>query len=67
VCLWKDFKERMGVSATFSMFFNLETLVQHVEGLDSLVLTFSPSEIDNIIQNIHADKVPNLDGFNGTF
>jgi hypothetical protein len=57
----------MGVSATFSMFFNLETLVQHVEGLDSLVLTFSPSEIDNIIQNIHADKVPNLDGFNGTF
>jgi hypothetical protein len=57
----------MGVFATPSMLFNIETLVQRVEGLDSLVLPFSSTKIDNIVRNLSADKAPGPDGFNGNF
>jgi hypothetical protein len=59
-CLWKDIKEIMGIYATPSMLFNLDSLVQRVEGIDSLVMPFSSSEIDSIVWNMWLIKLPTL-------
>lgn len=66
-CPWKAFKERMWVSDSPIMVFNLADLIQPVEGLHSLITPLSTDEIDNIVQNMPSDKAPGPDGFNGRF
>jgi hypothetical protein len=57
----------MGASGNPIMLFNLDDLVQPVEGLEKLVLPFSHEEIDKVVQNMPSDKAPGPDGFNRKF
>lgn len=66
-CLWKTFKEKMGVSDRPIMCFNLPELIQPVEGIHPLIIPFSTEKIDNIVHNMPPDKVLGPDGFNGRF
>jgi hypothetical protein len=66
-CLWDDFRRRMGASNNPIMLFNLDDLVQPMEGLENLVLPFSHEKIDKVVQNTPSDKAPWLDGFNRNF
>jgi hypothetical protein len=66
-CLWKTLKERMGVSDSPFMCFNLVELIQLVASIHSLIVPFSTNEIESIVQNMPPDKAPRLDDFNGRF
>jgi exonuclease III len=63
----RSFKERMGVSHSPSIPFDLENLITRVPGLDDLSVPFTKQEIDKVIKMIPADKAPGPDGFNGLF
>jgi hypothetical protein len=61
------FKERMGQSRGIKMGFNLDRILQLVEGLDLLTRDFEKEEMDLIIKHMPADKASGPDGFNGLF
>lgn len=65
--LFQSFKDRLGVSASPVMAFNLGELFTPREDLNDLVRPFSTQEIDNIISHLRDDKSPGPDGFNGLF
>ena len=65
--LWTSFKNRMGVSSSPKMHFDLPNLVQAHHDLSSLVQPFTTEEIDLVIKMLPIDKVPGPDGFNGLF
>ena len=65
--LWLNFKNRMGSSHGIEMCFDLSSILDRVEGLDSLTKVFSKEEMDNTVKNIPIDKSPGPDGFNGCF
>ena len=48
------------------MLFNLEELIQP-EDLSELEAPFSMDEFDQVIKDIHSDRAPGPDGFNGLF
>ena len=62
-----SFKNRMGVSNSPQMAFDLDSLFGRHIDLNSLVDMFSTQEIDSLISIIPADKAPGPDGFNGFF
>jgi hypothetical protein len=49
------------------MLFDLPSLIQPIQVLDSLSSTFSKEEIDSIVKFMPLDKSPGPDGFNGLF
>jgi mannosylglycoprotein endo-beta-mannosidase len=61
------FKERMGQSRGITIGFNLDRILQPVEGLEVLTRDFEKEEMDLIIKHMPADKAPRPDGFNGLF
>lgn len=65
--LWCSFRNRMGVSNSVTMDFDLRALVPTCSSniLQSLVAPFLKSEIDSIIKMMPAEKSPRPDGFNG--
>ena len=65
--IWDSYKQRMGMSNGIHMGFNLDSLLQRVEGLETLSRPFEKEEIDDIIKHMPADKAPGPDGFNGLF
>ena len=65
--LWLNFKNRMGTSHGIEMCFDLSSILDRVEGLDSLTKVFSKEEMDNTVKNMPIDKSPGPDGFNGLF
>ena len=65
--LFMAYKSRMGVSLNPQMHFDLQHLIQLDVDLSSLVEPFTIEEIDQVVKNMPADKVPGPDGFNGLF
>lgn len=65
--LFNTFKECLGTSKPTNMRFDLNRVIQKVEGLDVLSAPFSTNEIDAVIKEIPSDRAPSLDGFNGCF
>jgi retron-type reverse transcriptase len=64
--IWKEFKDRMGVSSNTEMLFDLHDLISPTD-LSSLSQPFSREEIDKVVASIPVDKAPGPDGFNGLF
>jgi hypothetical protein len=62
-----SFKNRMGVSHTPDICFDLDELFTRVDGLGDISAPFTKDEIDKVIKSIPADKAPGPDGFNGMF
>ena len=65
--IWNTFKARMGVTTQPVMLFNLESMIDPSEGLESLTELFTQLEIDAVIRHMPWDKAPGSDGFNGHF
>ena len=49
------------------MGFNLEELINPVEGVECLTVPFTTKEIDDVVREMPNDKAPGPDGFNGQF
>lgn len=65
--MWSSFINRMGMTSSPTMLFDLASLIHQVDGLDSLVSPFRTDEIDSIVKRMPNDKAPGPDGFNGLF
>jgi hypothetical protein len=65
--LWNSYREQMGHSEGVTMQFDLQRLIQKVDGLDELTLPFQQKEMDDVIKEMPADRAPGPDGFNGMF
>lgn len=65
--LWSSFRQRMGMTSSPTMLFDLSGLFTPIENLDSLVAPFHTDEIDCIVKRMPPDKAPGPDGFNGLF
>ena len=65
--LWNSFKNRMGVSQTTTMHFDLQSLITPRTSLQPLVEPFEIEEINSIVKKMPTDKAPGPDGFNGLF
>ena len=65
--IWTIFRNRMGVTSSTIMHFNLLDLITRHGDLLSLVLPFTHEEIDAVIKQMPSDKSPGPDGFNGMF
>jgi hypothetical protein len=64
--LWVAFKNRLGISESPTMAYNLsDLLIAH--GLCGLDDDFSQDEIDTVIKNLPNSHAPRPDGFNGLF
>jgi hypothetical protein len=63
--LWNDYKNRMGTSEGIDMQFDLERIINPVEGLDSLTVPFSKKEMDEVVMSMPVDRAPGPDGYNG--
>ena len=53
--IYQAFKERLGKSGEFQMKFNLQNIINRVEGLDQLTVPFTTDEIDAVIKEMPAD------------
>ena len=49
------------------MGFDLEELIDKVEGLDDLTHPFTQDEIGTVLKDLPTDRAPGSDGFNGLF
>lgn len=65
--IWNSFRGRMGITTNPVMAFDLASLIQTHEGLQSLTEPLQTIEVDNIVKRMSADKSPGPDGFNGHF
>ena len=65
--IWEAFKDRMGKSKFNHMIFNLNELLQPIEGLNHMENPFSKEEIGNIVAGLPNNKSPGLDGFTNEF
>ena len=57
----------MGHAKGIQMGFDLQNLIQKVDGLEDLSLPFTDSEVDVVIKNMPSDRAPGPDGFTGLF
>jgi hypothetical protein len=65
--LYTAYKERLGQSRPIHFLPELQSLIQQVDGLNSLSAAFTREEIDEVIKELPTDKAPGPDGFNGMF
>lgn len=65
--LLNTYKERLGVSSTPTMKFDLASIIKQVDNLDSLTTPFTHQEIEDVVKSMPTDRTPGPDGFNGTF
>ena len=65
--IWSVFRNRMGVTSSPVMHFNLSDLIDRHVDLSSLVLPFTEEEIDAVVKLMPSDKAPGPGGFNGMF
>lgn len=65
--LWSSFRNRMGMTSSPNMLFDLASFINPIDDLDNLVAPFQAEEIDSIVRRMPSDKAPGPDGFNGLF
>lgn len=65
--LWDSFKQRIGQSEYKGILFDLPSLIQTHEGLESLEHPFTTIEIDDVVKQLPNDKSPRPDGFRNEF
>lgn len=65
--IFQTFQQRMGISNSPVMHFNLPGLMNRVNDLDFLSLSFTTLEIDEVVKKMPTDKATGPDGFNGCF
>jgi len=64
---WHCYKNRMGMTTSPTMLFDLAILIDPVDGLEDLIVPFTTEEVDKIVKCMPNDKSPGPDGFNGLF
>ena len=65
--LWDFSKQIIGQSDFKGILFDLPSLIQTHEGLESLAQPFTAAEIDDVVKHLPNDKSPGLDGFSNEF
>lgn len=65
--LWNSFKHRLGQSEYSEMSFDLSTLIQRHDNLESLEERFTVEEIDGVVRSLPNDKSLGPDGFTNEF
>jgi len=65
--IYHAYKDRLGTSGNYQMKFDLPNIIKRREDLDQLTTPFSRQEIDDVIKETPADRVPGPDGFMGQF
>lgn len=65
--MWNAFKNRIGQSEFSGLLFDLSSLVQRTDNLESLEEQLTTEEIDQVVKNLPNDKSPGPDGFNNEF
>jgi hypothetical protein len=55
---YDSYKERMGKSEGIDMQFNLQVLLNRVQGLDELTVPFEEKEMDDVIMSMPNDRSP---------
>jgi len=61
--IWSDFHNRMGTSQGIQLGFDLDDLIQPVDGLHELSAPFSDKEVESVIKEMPSDRAPRPDGF----
>lgn len=62
--LWQSYKDRLGTTEFTEMQFDLSSLLQSYEDLESLQMPFTKEEINKVVQSMPRHKSPGPDGFN---
>ena len=57
----------MGTSQGIQLGFDLDDLIQPVDGLHELSAPFSDKEVESVIKEMPSDRAPGPDGFSGLF
>jgi hypothetical protein len=65
--LWTSYKERLGSSDFTCIHFDLNNLLQRMEGLKDLDRLINKEDIDSIIRDLPLEKSLGPDGFNIDF
>ena len=65
--LWTAYRNRMGITSSPAMSFDLSSLIHLNLDFNSLIAPFSAAKIDKVINSLPLDKTPGPDGFNGMF
>jgi hypothetical protein len=65
--IWESFKQRIGNSDFKHMLFDLSSIIQQHNGLDSIEDPFSTEEIDKVVKQLPNNKSPGSDGFSNEF
>lgn len=65
--LWNSFRDRMGISEHILMIFDLNLLINPVEGLEQLEIPFTMMEVERVVHNLPNNKSPGPDGFSNEF
>jgi hypothetical protein len=63
--LWNSFRNRMGTTSSPAMLFDLDSMITHINGLDTLAN--SHAEVDSVVKHMPNDKAPGPNGFNSLF
>ena len=65
--LWTAYRNRMGITSSPVMSFDLSSLIHLNLDFSSLIAPFSVAEIDKVISSLLLDKALGPDGFNSMF
>jgi hypothetical protein len=65
--IWESFKQRIGNSDFKHMLFDLSSIIQQHNGLDSIEDPFSTEEIDKVVKQLPNNKSPRPNGFSNEF
>jgi hypothetical protein len=65
--LWEAYKNRLGTKGDSVMVFDLDTVLQSSQDLDTLEAPFTENEVNSVIANLPNGKALGPDGFNTDF
>lgn len=65
--IWDTFKQRIGQTDFRGTLFDLSSLIQRHDNLDSLEKQFTSAKIDKVVKQLSNDKAPGPNGFSNEF